>query len=201
MESKHFVTVRPESWHGRSYTRHLEQIGEKAPELENFCRYLRIVLLRAPLKFMINKPKGRIGSFLRSHEDGIDSAALWFFDHEYTRLKLPPFLIGLYATVMTVVFGLAASDPRRLLGMVLVIAGVMVFIAVFVGVGLAFGRITFSPEEPSVVFFLGTGPAPVRWIRKKCRTITETVELGATYLEAKKLGSRICPFIRFEESQ
>ena len=270
----HSLNIRRNTWHARWY-RHWQSLGGKRPAYkENLCRYMRVLLIWAPLRWFF---KGRIATYVPPWAAGLASSflafigvafylwpnisleilwkagailgggifalalilgAVYLYDRDpKTTLKVAkwatsPFWVLPYLLILGCVWVWDTyEDELRAFGQFLerrvflgvhplavlvillvmfetalgfyknpVVAGIVVGSIIFAVCLIVVGVIVVEiiDERRRAKSFAPTTP-PTR-LRRTYEGVADTVKLGATYVNSKKKGSRICPFISFENS-
>lgn len=274
----HSLVMRHNSWHARWYRYWLVLGGTPAAHKENFCRYVRVLLVWAPLRWFF---KGRIGRHVPPWAVGLTTGVLAFIGvalylwptttlKVLERLGIAVGVILGIALILVAVVYIYDRDPNKTkkvamwttspiwIAPFLILAAALWVWDTFEDKFRAFGRFlehrVFFGIHPIAVLFtlwimaivaIGFYKKPIvtaifigsligavviiivsvivvekikDWKAKKRMAQTwagaksksklarayegtaDTVKLGATYIDSKKKGSRICPFIEFDNT-
>ncbi len=121
------------------------------------------------------------------YEKGIKAFKLWWTTPQYRLASRTPLGVLLASIAVGFLALIAVVNFSKFLELMLIL------VLVFVGVFLVIGGMLLLDEAQ------GRSRAGKPVFGEKFASISDTVKLGATYVATKKRGSRICPFIRFDD--
>jgi hypothetical protein len=249
--------IRPDSWHARWYRLWLELGGKKPAYKENLCRYVRILLFWAPLRwFFLGRFVWLLTPAVVVSSIGLVYVSVWVFT-TWTSVSLrileeAGILLGIIFALIAIIAILIALHDRYPQGLVMTLkwATSPIWIAPYLAgrglrwvghtaerpvetfIGWFFYRFYFRVLNPSLLLALAGvtllsiyEPHVVlkvlemagiviaaalagllalvlfMWIKDQddfFKGVRETLKLGEEYVQTKKQGSRICPFLEFE---
>ena len=135
------------------------------------------MLIVVPIVFVVERYEKAIAAF----KD-------WWTRPRHWLAGTSPIIVLLTVIVIAVLTTVAILDFKTFLSLVLFVVGFLVGLVVLGCVFLLLDEAKGRRHAGKPVF------------GEKFASVSETAKLGATYIANKKRGSRICPFIRFEDS-